>query len=217
VPSNEVDFDTDGSPACADCNDRDARRYPGAQERCDGIDNDCNGQIDDNVTTPDTDMDTVHDECDNCPTVYNAAQDDFDADLVGDACDDCPLDYNTYQSDFDQDGEGDRCDLDDGLIYVFATGTTRRDWQAESGYTTWNSYRGSLSLLRDTGQYTQVPGSNPIAARDCGLMQSFVTDSFVPAPSEVAFSLATGVSAGVESSLGTDSSGSPRINANPCP
>ncbi|MBO87831.1 MAG: hypothetical protein CL927_20970, partial [Deltaproteobacteria bacterium] len=29
-----------------DCNDLDASSYPGAGERCDGLDNDCNGEID---------------------------------------------------------------------------------------------------------------------------------------------------------------------------
>jgi hypothetical protein len=37
----EPDNDKDGSPASEDCDDEDARRYPGAIELCDGIDNDC--------------------------------------------------------------------------------------------------------------------------------------------------------------------------------
>ena len=43
-----VDADGDGVTAeDGDCNDSDARIYPGAVERCDGVDNDCNGFIDD--------------------------------------------------------------------------------------------------------------------------------------------------------------------------
>lgn len=106
-------------------------------------------------------------------------------------------DVNPTQSDFNHDGEGDICDLNDGLIYVYATDTNYREWQAEAGYSSWNSYRGALEVLRSTGQYTQVPGSNPL----------------VPNPGEVAFNLVTGVAAGVESSLGTNSAGAPRANA----
>ncbi len=37
-----------------DCNDNDVLSYPGGVEICDGNDNDCNGQIDDNVAEPTT-------------------------------------------------------------------------------------------------------------------------------------------------------------------
>ncbi len=42
-----VDRDRDGSLAGEDCDDRDPRVLPGAVELCDGIDNDCNGLVDD--------------------------------------------------------------------------------------------------------------------------------------------------------------------------
>jgi len=42
-----VDMDGDGSPAGADCDDGDRRRYPGAEETCgDELDNDCDRVID---------------------------------------------------------------------------------------------------------------------------------------------------------------------------
>jgi hypothetical protein len=44
-----VDADGDGSPAAEDCDDADADTYPGAQELCDGVDNDCDGSIDEDV------------------------------------------------------------------------------------------------------------------------------------------------------------------------
>ncbi len=64
-----LDNDGDGVPGtgdCAeqvvvDCNDAEPRIYPGAPERCDGLDNNCNGQIDDGLVFrdfyPDKDRD----------------------------------------------------------------------------------------------------------------------------------------------------------------
>jgi hypothetical protein len=44
-------FDTCGfgNPAQADCDDGQASRHPGADEACDGVDNDCNGDVDEGV------------------------------------------------------------------------------------------------------------------------------------------------------------------------
>jgi subtilisin family serine protease len=166
---------------------------------------------------PDSDADGIPDVCDNCPTVANPTQANGDGDPEPDACDNCPNDYNPTQSDFDHDGEGDRCDLDDGVIYLTTTDPDRIEWQQEQGSTRWNVYEGDLAVLKSSGVYTQVPGSNALADRHCGEVDTFV-DDVVPIPAgSVRFSLVTGVTAGVEGSLGRNSAGTERPNANPCP
>lgn len=46
----ESDCDGDGvTPAAGDCDDSSAERFPGHEETCDGLDNDCNQQIDEDV------------------------------------------------------------------------------------------------------------------------------------------------------------------------
>ncbi len=93
-------------------------------EICDGLDNDCNGWIDD-----DGDGDAIATCADNCPTVANPDQADLDGDGVGDACDNCTtvsnprvapefLTLNPWstltggQRDDDFDGFGNACDAD---------------------------------------------------------------------------------------------------------
>ena len=46
----QTDQDGDGFFSTEDCNDLDAQIYPGAEELCDGIDNNCDGQFDEDVT-----------------------------------------------------------------------------------------------------------------------------------------------------------------------
>ena len=77
--------------------------------------------------------------------------------------------------------------------------------------------RPMVRVLRETGAYTQFPGSNPLAQRSCDLTQSSVEDEDDPNPSEVAFYLVTGVSDAVESDLGADGDAATRPNAHPCP
>ncbi|HEX4826494.1 MAG TPA: thrombospondin type 3 repeat-containing protein [Candidatus Polarisedimenticolaceae bacterium] len=171
-----------------------------------------------NPNQQDSDGDGRGDACDNCPTVPNGFQDDTDGDGVGDACDNCSLDYNPTQSDFDHDGEGDICDVNDGLIYIFGTDDKSYvEWQQETGPSVFSVYTGDLSVLRSSGTYTQVPGSNPLASRTCQVTDPFSLDTILPGSGLVEFSLATGVTGGVEGSLGTNSSGALRPNTNPCP
>ncbi|MBI4848373.1 MAG: membrane dipeptidase [Nitrospirae bacterium] len=79
-----------------DCNDSDRWINPGAAEVCNGVDDNCNGTIDEGF---DEDGDGVADCFDNCPKTANKEQLDTDADGVGDACDNCRLVANKDQLD----------------------------------------------------------------------------------------------------------------------
>lgn len=52
VFSSGVDVDGDGFDAGVDCNDNDPLVNPGATELCDGVDNNCNGEIDEGDVCP---------------------------------------------------------------------------------------------------------------------------------------------------------------------
>ena len=87
-------FDADGdgydSPVYggSDCNDADESINPGVTEILDGIDNNCNAEIDEGFTDPDNDF--IDSSVDNCPFVSNFDQTDTDSDGIGDVCDATP-------------------------------------------------------------------------------------------------------------------------------
>ncbi len=188
-----VDGDHDGASRCRDCDDGDSSSFPGAAEACDGRDNDCNGVTDDRDGTADADLDGFPGACDNCAAVRNESQHDADQDL-----------------------QGDECDLDDGLVLFVDITDPRVRWQDDPAYTSFNLYRGSLAVLRATGEYTQEPGSNPYAGRFCGLTVTDQDDALFPAAGEAFYWLVAGVGAGGEEPLG-DGAGVDRPNGHPCP
>ncbi len=212
-----IDSDSDGvRNACDNCRfaanpnqlDTDGDRFGNACDNCAAIPN---------PDQSDPDGDLLGAACDNCPSESNPSQADLDGDRAGDACDNCLLEPNPSQGDLDADSEGDVCDLDDGLILILFSDPDSIRWQAEEGPSSWNVYEGDLAVLRSEGTYTQLPRSNPLADRRCGVAVTWVNDLDNPPTGSVAFCLVTGVAGGVETDLGRNSAGVERPNTNPCP
>lgn len=140
------DEDNDGfRPSEGDCDDEDSTINPGAEEVCDGLDNNCDGDIDEEVTTTyytDADIDgfgdpaTGVDACEQ-PAGYVANPDDCDdtqpraypgnAEVCDGIDNDCDSVVDngvttTYYADADRDGYGDgdvvtsACELPAGYV-----------------------------------------------------------------------------------------------------
>jgi len=100
--------DGDSQPDETDCAPLDPTQAGGSPELCDGVDNNCDGQIDEgtpdldgddlcDALDPDDDNDGVADTTDNCPQLANADQLDTNQDGAGDAC--CTADVACDNSD----------------------------------------------------------------------------------------------------------------------
>ncbi len=114
-----VDEDGDGFPTSVDCDDTTAEIFPGADEACDGVDNNCDGRIDagatQGLTTFYADLDddgaagdiiTV-DACE-APAGFAAEAtdcDDLDASAAPDGEEVCDGIDNDCDGDIDEDGE----------------------------------------------------------------------------------------------------------------
>ena len=97
----DEDDDGDGTTDEDDCEPLDADVHPGAEEKCNLQDDNCDGEADE--VFPDTNGDGVPD----------CISEDDDGDGVPDVDDNCPAHANPDQENFDEDGAGDVCDLDD--------------------------------------------------------------------------------------------------------
>lgn len=116
-----------------DCNDQSATAYPGAEELLDGIDNDCDGTVDEGANTYFRDVDgdgygTAGNSIESLEPVAGYVQNDFDCDdnnqeispaaneIFDSADNDCDgaidegFSPRNYYADVDGDGYGDRYD-----------------------------------------------------------------------------------------------------------
>ena len=122
----DPDLDGDGfTESQGDCNDNDATINPAAQEVCDSVDNNCDGQIDEGVINPyyeDTDSDGYGNpniSTDSCQQPSGYVADNTD-------CDDSDASVNPATTEIPYNGKDDDCnsatpddDLDgDGFISV---------------------------------------------------------------------------------------------------
>ncbi|MCB9793591.1 MAG: putative metal-binding motif-containing protein [Alphaproteobacteria bacterium] len=124
------DLDGDGAGYAEDCDDADAALYPGAEEACDGVDQDCDGAVDEGVTSTwyaDVDADGYGDPespSEACAQPEGQVADSSDCDDTAasaypggtESCDELDNDCDgsvdeavttTYYADLDGDGHGD--------------------------------------------------------------------------------------------------------------
>lgn len=142
-----TDADGDGFLSDEDCDDSNADIYPDAQETCDGLDNNCDGQVDEELTTtfyldldqdgfgdPDSPVeaceisDDVADNADDCDdTLASVAPDQTeDCDGLDNDCNGLIDDGvgDPFYEDLDQDGYGDDatmmllCELPEDLVSI---------------------------------------------------------------------------------------------------
>ncbi len=91
VRAGQVDADGDGYPAEADCDDDDARVSPIAPELCNGLDDDCNGRVDEQAL--------------DAPTWYRDGDGDGGGDAPTEACE-------IPERHVERDGDCDDADAD---------------------------------------------------------------------------------------------------------
>jgi hypothetical protein len=122
---NDVDTDGDGHTTNqGDCNDDDAYTYPGAVELEDGIDNDCDGLIDEGTDLYDDDGDgycehpttpcsdgSLNGDCDDTLDYVNPGEEEVCGDIIDNDCDtiidsEDALGCQVYYYDNDSDGYG---------------------------------------------------------------------------------------------------------------
>jgi len=133
-----------------DCNDSNLLINPGAEEICNGIDNNCDGQLHPNSTL-DSDDDGFNNCIDNCPFESNPSQTDFDNDKIGDACDN----ETTYIENFDLRSIGEN-DLNETKV---ANGLS------------WNILSGTPNIIADSGgKILDVPKSGSNISNNCLLV-----------------------------------------------
>ena len=181
VAGSVIDSCSAGSPAADDTT-------------CDGIDDDCDGPVDEDG---DQDGDGVPGCFDNCPAIPNVEQTNSDGDAFGDVCDCAPSDpVNAPPAE------------SDGVTVNKLGGTATISWNEGAPSESFQVYRGFRSPGR-AWDYNQTCIAHGVAGTSS-------QDELVPLPGTAFFYLVAREGCG-ESVLGRDSGGNPIPNADPCP
>ncbi len=119
--SNTCDSDGDGDPDVTDCDDTNPNIYTGATEVCNGVDDDCDGLIDEGLNCDsDGDGDPDITDCDDTnPNIYTGAPEVCNG--VDDDCDGLIDEGAACDSDGDGDPDSTDCDDSNPNIYTGAT------------------------------------------------------------------------------------------------
>ncbi|MCB9745430.1 MAG: FG-GAP repeat protein [Alphaproteobacteria bacterium] len=132
-----TDADGDGYAAAEDCDDADASVRPGAEELCDGVDNDCDGTIDLGASDAssfyaDGDGDGYGDAAD---VVAACEAPEGRVDVAGD-CDDSAPEVHPEAAEL-CDGLDNNCDglIDEGLVGSWYPDADGDGWGADAGLT----------------------------------------------------------------------------------
>ena len=176
---DDSDLDGDGYAGCEECDDDDPSINPEATETCDGVDNDCDGDTDEDdaldVSTwyIDTDgdgygvSDTTTEAC-SMPSGYSASDDDCDDDDssinpgASESCngedDDC--DGSIDESFVDTDSDGTANCVDDCPVYADPSQTSNGDGSESDPYMSINdaiSLRGTYcdQIVLKEGTYSE--------------------------------------------------------------
>ena len=106
------DTDVDGFYWFEDCNDTNASIYPNALELLDGIDNNCDGEVDETFNGTDADADGLYDLVEFLETGTDPFDDDTDGDGLRDGIEVLSTFTNPFVQDPDADQDGFRWFLD---------------------------------------------------------------------------------------------------------
>ncbi|MCK6530852.1 putative metal-binding motif-containing protein, partial [Myxococcota bacterium] len=104
-----ADVDGDGFDCTVDCDDGNTAVHPGAAEACNGVDDDCDLQVDEGFDADGDGFTSCGDDCDDTDPQVSPAQGES-CNGVDDDCDgaiDDGLTFYTWYADTDGDGHGD--------------------------------------------------------------------------------------------------------------